>query len=261
MARSRLYPYPDDGGVGHVRRACRRDRGQHRRVLAARALMDRFREVVLVERDRFPATAADRKGVPQARHAHVLLSTGKEAPERLLPGMVPALVQEGAVLVDAIENIRWFDEGGFHCRFSSGITHVMVSRSLLEQRIRERSLARPGVRAEEECDVAGLIASEDRRRVTGIRLIRRQKGKAEEALSADLAVDASGRGSRTPAWLQSMGYEPPEKEERRPGQPAPPLRPPAPVSRWLAGMRGCRLQLQPDVRAGHHCGSAERCSG
>lgn len=184
-------------------------------LLAARALMDRFREVVLVERDQFPATAGYRKGVPQARHAHVLLSSGREALERLLPGTGAALVQEGALLIDAIENIRWFDEGGFHCQFPSGITQLMVSRPLLEQRIRERVLALPGIRAEEGCDVVGLSTSEDRRSVTGIRLTRRQSGQAEEPLAADLVVDASGRGSRTPAWLETLGYAPPEREERR----------------------------------------------
>lgn len=184
-------------------------------LLAARALMDRFSEVVLVERDEIPATPDYRKGVPQARHAHVLLSRGRDAIERLLPGTVDSLVQEGALLSDAIENIRWFDEGGYHCQFRSGITQLMVSRSLLEHRIRERLLALPGVRLESACDVVGLITTADRSRVTGIRLVRRTAGQTEEELHADLVVDASGRGSRTPAWLESLGYEAPSREERR----------------------------------------------
>lgn len=125
-------------------------------LLAARALIVGFREVVLVERDHFPAPGGHRRGVPQARHAHVLLSSGQDALERLLPGTVAALAQEGAVLIDATAQIRWFDHGGFHCRFPSGMHSLMLSRPLLEQRIRERVLALPGVRAEAGCDVVGL---------------------------------------------------------------------------------------------------------
>lgn len=129
-------------------------------VLAARALKDRFREVVLVERDHSPAPGEHRKGVPQARHAHVLLSTGKDALERLLPGTVGSLLQDG-----------------FHCRFPSDIPTLMVSRVLVEQRIRERVLALPGVLAREGCDGDGLSTTADRRRVTGIRLSRRQAAR------------------------------------------------------------------------------------
>lgn len=30
------------------------------------------------------------------------------------------------------------------------------------------------------------------------------------SIAADLVVDASGRGSRTPKWLQAAGWAPPE---------------------------------------------------
>jgi flavin-dependent dehydrogenase len=35
---------------------------------------------------------------------------------------------------------------------------------------------------------------------------------AEETLAADVVVDTSGRGSRTPRWLEALGYEAPEEE-------------------------------------------------
>lgn len=184
-------------------------------LLAARVLKERFREVILLERDRFPAPGQYRKGVPQARHAHVLLSTGKEAIERLLPGTVDRLVAAGALLTDATGDIRWYEGGGYHCHFSSGITSLMVSRPLLEEQIREQVLALPGVRAEEDCDVTGLVASANGDRVTGVRLIRRQSGRTEEVLTAGLVVDTAGRGSQLAAWLKALGYEAPEKEKRR----------------------------------------------
>jgi flavin-dependent dehydrogenase len=57
-----------------------------------------------------------------------------------------------------------------------------------------------------------LVATEDRSRVIGVHALRRQTPSAPEILPADLVVDASGRGSRTPAWLEALGYPKPEIE-------------------------------------------------
>ena len=47
-------------------------------LLAARALTDYYDEVTVLERDVLPKTHEPRKGVPQGRHAHGLLSRGRE---------------------------------------------------------------------------------------------------------------------------------------------------------------------------------------
>ena len=62
-------------------------------------------------------------------------------------------------------------------------------------------------------EVVGLATTPDGRRVTGARVLRRTDGSAEELLGADLVVDASGRGSRTPAWLEALDYPRPERQE------------------------------------------------
>ena len=46
-------------------------------LLAARVLAAHFDRVTIVERDALPATPTFRKGVPQARHVHVLLGRGQ----------------------------------------------------------------------------------------------------------------------------------------------------------------------------------------
>ena len=46
-------------------------------LLAARVLSDAFDEVVVIERDELPDEPAIRRGVPQARHPHVLLEAGR----------------------------------------------------------------------------------------------------------------------------------------------------------------------------------------
>jgi flavin-dependent dehydrogenase len=81
--------------------------------------------------------------------------------------------------------------------------------------VRKRVIALPNVEVIEGCDVLGLTHTADNSRITGVRLIRRQVEAPEETLTADLVVDAGGRGSRAPAWLESLGYDRPEKEEIR----------------------------------------------
>ena len=69
----------------------------------------------------------------------------------------------------------------------------------------------------DRCDVVGLATTPDGRRVTGARVLRRADGSAEELVGADLVVDATGRGSRAPAWLEALGYPRPEREQVRIG--------------------------------------------
>jgi glycine/D-amino acid oxidase-like deaminating enzyme len=54
---------------------------------AARVLSDHFREVILVERDRFGAVGEHRRGVLQGRHTHGLLAGGLRVLEGLFPGL------------------------------------------------------------------------------------------------------------------------------------------------------------------------------
>ena len=50
-------------------------------------------------------------------------------------------------------------------------------------------------------------------RVTGVRV--QTAGEPERHLEADLVVDATGRGSRTPRWLAELGLAPPAEESVR----------------------------------------------
>ena len=48
-------------------------------------------------------------------------------------------------------------------------------------------------------------------RITGVEVRNRGEAEHTERLPADLVVDASGRGSRVPQWLASLGYAAPEE--------------------------------------------------
>lgn len=179
-------------------------------LLAARVLADHFEQVTLLERDTFPAPGANRKGVPQGKHTHVLLELGRQIMEKYLPGLTDELTRLGATsIADASLNVRWFHSGGYHRPGVSGISGVGVSRPTLEALVRARVLALPNVRAVEDCNVLGLVTTADNGRVTGVRLVRRQAGSVEETMMADVVVDASGRGSRSPAWEAGVGEQPP----------------------------------------------------
>ncbi|HMO59574.1 MAG TPA: FAD-dependent monooxygenase [Roseiflexaceae bacterium] len=181
-------------------------------LLAARVLANYVEQVTLIERDTFPAAGENRKGVPQGRHAHAVLAHGLQIMEGFFPGLIDTLISAGADYGDASELARWYHEGDYHQPAASGINAINISRPHLEAEIRTRLLALPNLQAWQGCDVLGLLTTPDSSRVTGVRVIRRRPGSAEETLSADLVIDASGRGSRSPAWLADLGYERPPEE-------------------------------------------------
>ncbi len=185
-------------------------------LLAARTLADFFEQVTLIERDALPPIGENRKGVPQGRHTHALLLRGAEILEGLFPGLIADLMDRGVPVIKRPEReLIWFDGGGYHARFANQDDRTRtlgVSRPLLEGYVRQRVLALPNVQAIEQCDVLGLVPSERGTRVRGVRLLRRASGSAEEVLEADLVVDATGRGSRTPTWLKELGYSSPQED-------------------------------------------------
>jgi 2-polyprenyl-6-methoxyphenol hydroxylase-like FAD-dependent oxidoreductase len=184
-------------------------------LLAARVLADAYGQVTVVDRDDLSAGADHRRGTPQARHIHALLARGQQALEQLFPGLTEDLIAHGVPVGDMLADACLLFGGHRLARTDAGLPLVSVSRPLLEDRVRARVLALPAVRLAPPSDVAGLRGSPDGRRVAGVRLLRRADGSAEESLDADLVVDATGRGSRAPRWLESLGYAGPEQEEVR----------------------------------------------
>jgi 2-polyprenyl-6-methoxyphenol hydroxylase-like FAD-dependent oxidoreductase len=91
---------------------------------------------------------------------------------------------------------------------------AIPSRPLLESLVRQRLRATANVTLLEGYDVVDLTANPNGNRVNGAR-IRAHNGEGEQALDADLVVDATGRGSRTPAFLEARGYVPPSEDHVR----------------------------------------------
>ncbi len=177
-----------------------------------RVLADRYKEVVIIDRDTLPDQPRDRKGVPQGRHVHALLPGGLRALEELFPGFGAELRSHGGILDDFVGSSLLYGRSGRMAGEVAGLQAVRASRALQEYVLRERTQALPGVSIVESCTVAGLVTSTDGNAVTGARL-RRAGASTDETLSADLVVDASGKGSRLPSWLVDLGYPSPIQQE------------------------------------------------
>lgn len=182
----------------------------------AAALASRFDRVTVVDRDTLPRRGHTRTGVPQGRHAHVLLPAGLDGLAELLPGIRHDLTRAGVHLIPASE-FRFYLGGG-RLRLHDDALHVCGgTRPLVEGVVRDRLRGLPGVTIVERCDAHSLVTTLDRGRVTGVRLRFRDAAHTQDALAADLVVDTTGRGSRTPAWLADLGYPAPDEERMRVG--------------------------------------------
>lgn len=181
-------------------------------LLAARVLADHFDRVTLIERDTLPDGVAQRRGVPQGRHVHGLLSSGAQALDELFPGFLDELVTDGAVVLDGTVASRVSMTFGGHPLNLSGpsvkpITSYLATRPFLESHVRQRVRAIPNVEILDGHDAVEFVIA-GTRRVTGVR-VAAHDGTAQREVAADLVVDAMGRAGRTPAFLDSIGYQRP----------------------------------------------------
>src|ERR1700758_976459 len=115
-------------------------------LLAARVLADFFGTVTVIERDELPDGPAIRRGVPQGRHVHVLLTRGAQILDELFPGFLKELVADGAPVWDDGELSKLHLSFGGHEMLRSGkiakeptaLAIHMPSRPFLECHVRRR---------------------------------------------------------------------------------------------------------------------------
>jgi 2-polyprenyl-6-methoxyphenol hydroxylase-like FAD-dependent oxidoreductase len=186
-------------------------------LLAARVLADAYAQVTVLDRDELSETPMHRRGVPHGSHIHGLLARGHQALEELFPGLTAELVAHGVPAGDMLADARLYLSGHRLRQAHAGLVVLCASRPVLEGHVRARVRALPNLRFIDRCDIVGLAATPDGRRVTGVRVLRRAAGSAEQVLGADLVVDATGRGSRTPIWLEALGHPRPQEEQVRIG--------------------------------------------
>ncbi len=182
-------------------------------LLSARVLADYFPAVTLVEKDRLPMAPESRRGVPQSVQPHIFFARGYRILEELFPGIGLQLIQKGALKIDWAREFDYFGEQGWYANppKPSEINSFTCSRPLFEWVIRQQLGRCSNIKILTGYRVTGLLSESSRKKVTGIRLCRGQTG-IEEELPASLVVDASGRSSKAPKWLESLGLTPPPEK-------------------------------------------------
>lgn len=181
-------------------------------LMAARVLADAYEQVTVVERDLLSDGAVHRRGVPQSRHVHALLPGGCQLIEELFDGLSEELVAAGALIGDTVATVRAMYSGHRLAQAFSGVNVLFVSRPLLESRIRARVRGIPVVTILDGSNASDLVTGDEGRHIVGVRVAGTRDPASERILAADLVVDATGRGSRTPAWLAALGFPEPRRE-------------------------------------------------
>ncbi|MFF1813605.1 NAD(P)/FAD-dependent oxidoreductase [Streptomyces sp. NPDC058251] len=177
--------------------------------LLAAAALHEYADVTIVERDALPDGPEPRRGLPQARHAHLLWSGGARAMEDLLPGVTDAWLAAGARRVPLPTGLVSLSAQGWLRRWPEMEFMIACSRDLLDSVLRARLAEKRRVTVLQRTELLGLEGSATR--VTGVRV--RTSGGEERVLEADLVVDTSGRGSRAATWLDALGVPEAPMEE------------------------------------------------
>ncbi|HEV7419344.1 MAG TPA: oxidoreductase [Mycobacterium sp.] len=188
---------------------------------AARVLSDVYDEVTLYERDDLPDGPANRSAVPQGRHVHLLMARGAAEFDGLFPGLLADMKAAGVpVLENRADCIHFGAAGhvlGTKTTLRDEFTAYVPSRPHLEWQIRRRALAISNVELVRR-GVAEPRFEPARGRVTGVLLDEAGAGAPpacggeSAAVSADLVVDATGRGTRLPVWLEQWGFRRPAED-------------------------------------------------
>ncbi|WP_145013850.1 FAD-dependent oxidoreductase [Mycobacterium marseillense] len=188
-------------------------------LMAARVLADFYSTVTVVERDVPPEKPVARRGVPQGTSPHIPQVRATQTLEELFPGLLDELIHAGArVWKDGDLSRIWMSYGG-HQFVQSGtipdpesVVKYYVNRPLLEWSICRRVRALPNIEFLAGHDAVRLTSTPAHNRVTGV-VVSQRDSRAEKTLPAELVVDATGRGSRTPLFLVDLGYARPRDDE------------------------------------------------
>lgn len=188
---------------------------------AARLLARHFASVTVLERDVRPEVgtpedafrAWERPGVPQFRHSHAFLARLRVILLAHMPEVLERLRATGVREIQIAETVppgmpftpRGDDED---------VVLLACRRATFEWALRESVRTLPNVTLREGTMVGALVGTQtdgQRPHVTGVRLAD------DEILPASLVVDASGRRSRAPDWLERLGAPRPRERTSETG--------------------------------------------
>ena len=172
-------------------------------LLAAHVLSDHFEEIILIEKDNYVEDDKIRNGIPQANHVHILLVKGREILQDFFPELEKDLVKKGANKIDFLNDSRYRLPSGWAPKFNSGIVTFTCTRTLLENTLRHQIQKNSKIKIEKGKQITSLVLEKSNK----ISL----KTKENEEIHGDLIVDCTGRNTKTPSWLEDIGFPKPKE--------------------------------------------------
>ncbi len=172
---------------------------------AAKVLSEFFSQVTIVDRDELPAHAEHHRGVPQSPHLHGLLYGGRLALDELFDdGFTDAMRAAGGPYFDFARHQAFRFPEGWIKRAPGDLMVIFATRWTMEHVIRELVRAVDNVQFEVG-QAVGLVTTAGGERVSGIKL------KDGRVIEGDIVIDAAGRGSKAPKWMEELGFTAPEE--------------------------------------------------
>lgn len=173
---------------------------------AAMALAGDGRAITVLDRDPPPPDLGpdraflewERKGVTQLRHSHVFLGRLIKLIRERHPALWSALLEAGAREFTFRDALPPALREGYRPRpGDEDMSFLFSRRTTLELIMRRYAATLPGVRFRADTAIRGVLR--DGAMVTGLKV---QHGDGVEALDADSVIDATGRSTQFPEWLE-----------------------------------------------------------
>jgi 2-polyprenyl-6-methoxyphenol hydroxylase-like FAD-dependent oxidoreductase len=183
---------------------------------AAMVLAQDGHEVTLLERDEAAPPAPseaweawERRGVNQFRLLHFFMPRFRIDLERELPSVAKSLEAAGALRISPIEGAPVELTGGVRAG-DDDFQSLTARRPVVEAVVAAAAASAPGVTVRRGVAVGSLVAGAQA--VRGVAHVTGVRTAAGEEIPADLVVDATGRRSPLPDWLESAGARRPAEE-------------------------------------------------
>lgn len=179
---------------------------------AARALCPFFDQVTIVERDEMPFTEErprevplTRRGVAQGAHLHGLLYASRTTFDELYDAFTDEMLAVPVPFFDMCRHQALLLPEGWIARAPGDFRVTFATRWTTEWVVHKLTTRMPNI-SFAVGQVVGLTTTSNGKQVTGVRALGPD---GECTLDAELVVDASGRGSKAPKWIEELGYTPP----------------------------------------------------
>jgi len=190
----------------------------------ALALARRGHPVRVLERDSPPPEGdADRavfhwprRGATQFRHPHAFLGLMCNLLEQDYPDLLEAFYAAGARRVEFPEMLSAELEGKYQPEPGDDKLWVLMCRRAIIETVLRRYVGRyPNIEIVNGITIDGLVTERRGRmlRVTGVRVRRDCVEHFGDTIQADVIIDASGRTSRFPRWLEAAGVRVDEEND------------------------------------------------